>query len=409
MPEDKHQLIPHTGSALARSGSLGGRILSEMVDAALSFSRAEDALVPRFKIGEHVFCEPDYEQLILWADALRMDPDKVLSHLLTGNPDEGWEDKKTLIKHGRMVRIGWNINLLPLDKFEWVNGLVIESITFYLNNDWVIGREHKKFVLSLPLKKLHSFFCTLYLLEELDISNTPNLTRLTCANDGPRGGISKIDLSSVTQLTELDCSGCQLKELDLSPVRKLRQIRCSHNKISRLDFSSTPLIESIVCCANPLNDIDLSKIPHLRILSCNSNNLTKIDLSCVPELKSLACSRNALTELDILVVPRLGELWCAHNKITKLDLSQSIDITEIHCSDNQIDELDLSKSTNLMELHCANNKLTRLDLSAAERITNLDCSNNQIVELDVRSLKNLKKIKYDKDKTRLIQRPDQNF
>jgi len=42
-------------------------------------------------------------------------------------------------------------------------------------------------------------------------------------------------------------------------------------------------------------------------------------------------------------------------------------------------------------------------------LTVLECLRNQITNLDLTPLHSLKSLKHDKDKTKLIQRPDQNF
>lgn len=63
----------------------------------------------------------------------------------------------------------------------------------------------------------------------------------------------------------------------------------------------------------------------------------------------------------------------------------------------------------LAGLSCDDNLLTSLDLSAACQLFTLSCSNNQLTELDIRPLEFLYELSYDSEKTRLIQRPDQNF
>jgi Leucine-rich repeat (LRR) protein len=63
----------------------------------------------------------------------------------------------------------------------------------------------------------------------------------------------------------------------------------------------------------------------------------------------------------------------------------------------------------LTSLACSYNEINSLDLSAVPMLTQLFCHTNQLTELDIRPLKRLKTLKFDSDKTRLIQRPDQNF
>jgi hypothetical protein len=98
-----------------------------------------------------------------------------------------------------------------------------------------------------------------------------------------------------------------------------------------------------------------------------SNEFTELDLSGVPKLKNLACLASDLVQLNLTNVP----------------------------------ELEM--------LDCCDNQLTHLDLSPVPKLKFLCCGGNNLDLLDIRSLSHLKRISYDRDKTRLIQRSDQHF
>jgi hypothetical protein len=278
MPDEKESLILRPGRGLARVGPLGGRIVAEMVSGALALSwsaKTSTELVPCFRIGEHIFCEPDYQQILLWAKAMELGPNEMIDLLLAAPNDYAQRQDSTQFANGRIIKLGWDISLLPLGDFEWVDGLVIESIVF-LRPDELDRTEQ---VLPLPLPKLRY----------------------------------------------LDCSAIELKGIELSAVPALTELDCGYN---------------------PLTNLDLSTVTHLTRLSCPRSRLTKLDLFSVPQLEVLICHNNQLTELDFTAVPRLRSIVCM---------------------------------------------------------------GNQIAELDVRSLEALEEIGYDRHKTRLIQRPDQNF
>jgi hypothetical protein len=205
-------------------------------------------------VGSHEFYDPDYQQLILWAKSLDLNLEDVIDRLITEQETEFRRVHKTLFSNGRIIKLGWDIDLLPLNFFEWVGGLSIEGLTFFVPK----GLKPIERSMRLPLPKLWRFFCRDMGLVNLDLSEVPLLTRLWCSK----------------------------------------------------------------------------------------NRLASLNLSAVPLLEKLHCSCNRLTSLDLSTVPQLTELWCYENQIT---------------------------------------------------------------ELDIRPLKNLEELKYDKDKTRLIQRPDQNF
>ena len=230
-----------------------------------------------FKIGEHQFCEPDYRQIMLWANALKMEPLTVVERLLSGPGRADYCDSQSHFKNRRIIKLRWDMKLLPLGHFEWVDGLVIESIWFY-----------------------------------------------------------SADASSAIQIK-----------------RSLR----------------LPL-------------------PQLRDLICDDMNLICLDLSDCPLLTELYCSCNELTELGLAAVPLLTDLRCYWNKLAKLDLSSV---------------------PRLIKLECQGNKLTELDLASAPQLTDLNCSVNALTMLDVRPSKKLRDLSYDREKTKLIQRSDQDF
>ena len=307
MPEDvNNSLVLHPGSGLAQVGQQGGRVMAEMVSGALALSRnvqTSAALVPEFRIGEHVLCEPDYSQILLWASALEVEPETVVKRLLT-EPKEVWDrGNKTRLVNGRLISLWWDLELLPVVSFEWVDGLVIESLVFHA--PLMTSRVERKLSLRLPM------------LRRLDFGKVW------------AGGLfdlsSGFDLSAVPQLTELNCAYYQLTGLELF------------------------------------------KVPHLSVLHCSSNKLTELNLSAVPHLTKLSCDLNELAELDLSAVPLLT--W----------------------------------------LSCRGNQLTKLELSGVSQLAALNCFKNQLNDLDIRPLENLVELSYDTGKTRLIQRPDQNF
>ena len=140
-----------------------------------------------------------------------------------------------------------------------------------------------------------------------------------------------------------------------------------------------------------------------------------LPISSIPFIKGLVVERlflrfqETLSGLDLSTFPNLTKLDCDGNQLTALDLSQVPNLTELSCGSNQLTELDLSQVPDLGGLWCAKNQLIELDLSQVPNLNDLHCSENQLTELDIRNLQNLNSLSYDEGKTRLIQRPDQNF
>ncbi len=355
MPDEKRPLILHPGSGLAFLKPQGGRIMTEMVSGALALScavTANLALIPRFRIGGHELCEPDCQQIVLWAKALEMDLDSFLERLMALPGDEIRQKDKTQFVNGRIIKLGWDLGLLPLKSFEWVEGLAIESVNFFVPNDYQpLARS-----LSVPL----------------------------------------------TGLLELDCSSMGLEELDLSKVSCLRVMSCVSNQLTSLDLSAVPQLRELYCDDNRFTSLDLSFVSQLTYLSCSSNQLKSLDLSAVLQLDHLDCSINDISSIDLSRAPNLLELSCSHNKIKILDLSCSPELRRLSCADNQLSSLDLSPVQRLTSLSCYQNPLDQIDVRPLESLNSLLVSAHPGFKL-------IKKHPLDAVKIRVIQRPDQKF
>src|ERR1700722_19470516 len=79
MNPDDHSpaVIPLSDVSLAIARPDVGRKLSEMNADLLATARG-----PLHKIGEYEWCEPDYRQILLWADQLSLPPEEIIRRLL---------------------------------------------------------------------------------------------------------------------------------------------------------------------------------------------------------------------------------------------------------------------------------------------------------------------------------------
>ena len=189
---------------------------------------------------------------------------------------------------------------------------------------------------------------------------------------------------------------CVITEIEAGKFTQIGITELSNLPIASLPFVKGLAIELLEIMGIDLTELDLSSVPNLTRLYCGeiewyyrgSCLLNKLDLSPVPKMEYLLCDGNLLTELDLSPVPQLRHLRCRTNQLKRLDLSGATELEWIICADNQ---------------------LTELDLRAVPELTRLDCTENQLTYLDITPLSNLSELDYDKDKIRLIQRPDQNF
>ena len=211
-------------------------------------------LTEKFRIGEYEFCEPDHRQILVWAEAMGLEPLTVVERLFDDGTFFGLRGPcyrpdltLTRFKNGRIDTLFWDRRLLPLRKFEWVEGLEITSITFSCEAQprWEIHG------LSLPLPNLHSLSCK-------------------CL------GLSELDLSRVGSLMELHCSENNIEDLDLSRVQMLTWLSCSHNQLTELDLSGVPMLTELFCDNNQLTELDIRSLFSLETLSYDDDSVRLI-------------------------------------------------------------------------------------------------------------------------------------
>ncbi len=233
--EQRNALVRRSPGGVEKIGSGASNILSGMISDALVLARCQEKPLAgaRFRVGHYEFRSPDYRQILLWADLLKIEPIMVIQRL------EGEEGLFCFrVDDGAIISLTWNFESLPLASFEWLEGLSICDIAY-------------KGSLGLPIDDL-----SLHL---------PSLQQLFVA--GVK--LKALDLSAVGKLLWLDCSNNQLTELDLSHVPELTELYCESNRLTEIDLSSTPELEVLNCSRNQLHALDLSSVPKLTELNCS--------------------------------------------------------------------------------------------------------------------------------------------
>lgn len=288
-------LVKRPSSALEKVAPGAKRVLSDMVADALVLAKKEQSALTaaKFRIGDYEWCEPDYSQIMLWARSLKLNPPEVLDRLLNGKRAQ-WEPAwaETKFDKGKLLKIHWDFDLLPLKILEWVDGLITTHLSFYFN-----GSPSSYTNRSLNL-------------------NLPNLTHL----HSPSLSANYFDLSLVPNLEVFDCFGNNLKELDLSKNLRVTYLHCSCNALEHLILPQPSALVSLSCSNNKLSVLDLSGAIDLEGIGCDANKLLSLDLSGVPKLKRLSCTRNEIAKLDLSMVPLLESLICYSNRLEFLDV-----------------------------------------------------------------------------------------
>ena len=217
-------LVLRPSGELARRPSGATAIIDSMVNDATEIIRT-DAI--RHRIGDYEFRESDYRQILIWAEATDLQPEKFLGGM------------NLIVSDGAIVSLEWH-NL-------------------------EVGVE-----LDLSrVPHLEELFCGRNCLTALDLSRVPHLKKLDCS----RNDLTELDLSRVPHLETLNCDGNDLTELDLSRVSYLKRLYCAANHLTELDLSRVPYLEELFCQeGNSLTKLDISGLKTSElIIECDSD------------------------------------------------------------------------------------------------------------------------------------------
>ena len=169
------------------------------------------------------------------------------------------------------------------------------------------------------------------------------------------GGISSIDLSNATTLTELDLHQNNLTAVDLSKLTSLTKLTIGVNDMTSINLDANTELTTVDVNATSdvpgkLTSLDLSKNTKLTTLKANFNKLESIDLSNNLSLKSIYLLNNGLKSIDF------GE-----NTTAKIYIS---------LNNNSLETLDVTKLTGLSNgtLFLMNNNLTELKHNAIKTL-----------------------------------------
>ncbi len=160
------------------------------------------------------------------------------------------------------------------------------------------------------------------------------VTRLYFGTDDGSSGLTDLDVSRNTSLTNLYCYLNQLTSLDVTKNVNLRRLICRYNQLKELDVSKNTKLEELNCYLNQLTSLDVTQNVNLKRLICGHNQLKELDVSNNTKLKYLSCFRNQLTNLDISNNTKLEKLRCDKNQLTSLDVSNNTDLVKLYCTDN---------------------------------------------------------------------------
>ena len=120
--DNNNGLIHRPTTEITKQGGGTSPVIARMSQDVLDRANA------RFRLGEYLLREPDYNQILLWAEAMDMSPEQLLEHLCEGYRFE--EDIKFVVEHGSIVSCVWDFEHLPLLPNTWLDGLRLRVLAF---------------------------------------------------------------------------------------------------------------------------------------------------------------------------------------------------------------------------------------------------------------------------------------
>ncbi|MDR2911151.1 MAG: hypothetical protein LBV47_07310 [Bacteroidales bacterium] len=133
--------------------------------------------------------------------------------------------------------------------------------------------------------------------------------------------------------------------LDLTDNHKLENLVLNKTGVSLLDLSNNSELLSLSVNNNKnIAKLNVSKLTKLKELYCSGNKLTELNINNNPELLYFSCENNKITELDVSKCPKLIFINCALNQLPTIDVSENAMLSTINISDNNIEVLDLQQN-----------------------------------------------------------------
>ncbi len=210
----------------------------------------------------------------------------------------------------------------------------------------------------------------------LNATSLPTLEKLT-ANQ-----ISALDLTGLSNLTDLSCLNCNLTTIDVSTLEMVAFIDLSSSPLTSVDVSNLANLKDFRCDDCELTSINTTGANSLEKLYLNNNNFQSLDLTQNTSVKEVFCSYNELTTGTLFLPPSIQHLRCSSNQFTELNLQLWPNLLSLACDSNSITSLDISM-TNINDLNCSSNGMSTLTLNATEYFSSFECMDNDLSSLDL--------------------------
>ena len=174
-------------------------------------------------------------------------------------------------------------------------------------------------------------------------SAAPRAGNLTKLHLTFHAGITSLDVSGLTALTQLICATNQLTSLDVSGLTALNRLSCGGNQLTSLDVSGLTALTSVTCSGNQITSLDVSGLAALTHLDFGGNPMAVGDVSGSPLLDYLGCSDTYLTSLDISGMTDMTMLYASRSQLTSI-LATGVRFTYTYYNWSSISDNNLSEA-----------------------------------------------------------------
>lgn len=166
-------------------------------------------------------------------------------------------------------------------------------------------------------------------------------------------GITAIDLSNATSITELDIHQNALTTLDLSKLTALTSLNIGVNDFTSIDLSALTELVSLDITNGKLTELDLSKNTKLTKVVLSGNKLQTLDFTNNPLIRTFTVLNNELTNVTIGANTAKGHTFqFGGNKLTSFSLKDVADVATsfVYLRDNSLTSLELPSKVRRMWL-----------------------------------------------------------
>ena len=254
-------------------------------------------------------------------------------------------------------------NLTGIEKFVNLNDFIcseqnIKKADFSGNKKLKKLRFNKNNTSELNISNINLQYLECYgnrNIQNLDLSSSTELTNLEAYGNN----ISSIKLDQCEMLTEINLNGNSLKSIDLTRNKKLLDLGLSSNK-DLVDLKlnkDNSKITKLNISYTAIKDIDL--LPHEKLIEFNSegNNVKNYNFSSATNLETLNLRGNEeISELNLSTNTKLQQLELSGcTSLEKLNAKECLDLVSINVNGTKLKSLDLPKSNKLQSIGIRNN------------------------------------------------------